>query len=427
MTEASTEPRAGAPEGAMAAGAWQLVPDGEWADPHPRYHRMRAETPILPVPEADLVVLTRWHDCERVLRDPSVSSDPGSRRWQPERDQRLDLRSQISGSEIRVLLFMDPPDHTRLRRLVSAAFTPRTVERLRSHVGELVREMLDDAAAKAADGDGTFDLIEDLGYLLPVTVICELLGVPVADRDRFAPWSSAASRLLDGDIDQATAMEGLGALMQFVGYFNDLFEERRRAPADDLVSHLLAVEEEGDRLGHDELMSTILLLFIAGHETTTNLIGNGIVALLRHRDQWDRLVADPRGLAPSTVEEVLRFDGPVHVTARTATQGMVVGEGTSDATTIEAGQQMVCALAAANRDPARFPEPDRLDVGRADNQHLTFSHGIHYCLGAALARLEGQEAFAELARRYPDLELAAEPEHRDHFVLRGYREVRLTP
>jgi cytochrome P450 len=402
---------------------FQLVADGEWPDPHPSYHRMRAETPILAVPDLDMWVLTRYADCERVLRHPGVSTDPSARRFRPE-EEGLDLRSRLTDSEIRVLLFMDPPDHTRLRRLVSAAFTPRSVERLRSHVAELVDEMLGDAVARAGDGDGTFDLIAEVGYLLPVTVICELLGVPVEDRDRFAPWSSDASRMLDGDIDEATAMAGIAAIMQFVGYFNELFEERRARPGDDLVSRLLAVEEQGDRLTHGELLSTVLLLFVAGHETTTNLIGNGTVALMRHRDQWDRLVEDPQGRAAAAVEEVLRWDGPVHVTARTATQDMVVGEG-DEAVTVAAGQGMLCALAAANRDPARFPDPDRLDIGRADVQHLTFSQGAHYCLGAALARVEGQETFAALARRFPGLELAAEPEHREHFVLRGYREVQV--
>lgn len=409
----------------VTQSGFQLVPEGEWADPHPRYHRMRAQTPILAVPELDMWVLTRFADTERVLRDPTVSTDPSVRRFRPE-EGRLDLRSRLTDSDIRVLLFMDPPDHTRLRRLVSAAFTPRSVERLRAHVAELVGQMLRDAAAKAADGDGTFDLIAEVGYLLPVTVICELLGVPVQDRDRFAPWSIDASRMLDGDIDEATAMAGITAIMSFVSYFNELFEQRRARPADDLVSRLLAVEEEGDRLTHGELLSTVLLLFIAGHETTTNLIGNGAVALMRHREQWERLVADPAGMAASAVEEVLRWDGPVHVTARMATRDMVIGEG-DGAVTVEAGQQMLCVLAAANRDPDRFADPDRFDIGRADAQHLTFSQGPHYCLGAALARLEGQETFAALARELPGMEPAAEPEHRDHFVLRGYRQVLVRP
>jgi cytochrome P450 len=264
-----------------------------------------------------------------------------------------------------------------------------------------------------------FDLVEALAYPLPVTVICELLGVPVADRHLFGPWSSALSRLLDGDIDQPTLDAGLEAALHLIGYLNDLFAERRKAPRDDLVSALLAVEEEGDRLTEAELQSIVLLLFVAGHETTMNLIGNGTVALLQERSQWDLLCADP-GLAPGAVEELLRFDGPVHVTQRTATQDAMVG-----AVQVEAGQTVIPLLAAANRDPLRFTDPDRLDIRRPDVQHLTYSHGIHYCLGAALARLEGQEVFRALAQRLPGLELVEEPVHRDHFVLRGYSAIRV--
>jgi cytochrome P450 len=311
----------------------------------------------------------------------------------------------------RSMLMMDPPDHTRLRKLVSKAFTPRTVERLRPHVAELVQEMLDDV-----DPAG-FDLIAGLGYPLPVTVICELLGIPVEDRHLFGPWSSDASRMLDADLDQATIQRGLMAFMQLVNYLNGIFEERRAAPRDDLLSALLAAEEEGDRLSEEELRSTVVLLFVAGHETTMNLIGNGTVAMLRQRREWERLVADP-SLAPGAVEESLRFDGPVHVTARAATVPSTVGD-----VQVEPGQGVVTLLAAANRDPERFPDPDRFDVTRPDNQHLTFSHGIHYCLGAALARLEGQEVFKALVQRFPTLDLVEEPVHREHFVLRGYQAV----
>jgi cytochrome P450 len=223
--------------------------------------------------------------------------------------------------------------------------------------------------------------------------------------------------MLDGNIDAATQQRGLLAFMQLVNYLNGIFEERRAAPRDDLLSALLAAEEAGDKLSEEELRSTVVLLFVAGHETTTNLIGNGVVALLRQRDQWDRLVADP-SLAPGAVEECLRFDGPVHLTGRTATVPSRVG-----GVDVEPGQGVVTLLAAANRDPDRFPDPDRLDITRPDNQHLTFSHGIHYCLGAALARLEGQEAFKALTQRFPTLELTEEPVHREHFVLRGYRAV----
>jgi hypothetical protein len=225
--------------------------------------------------------------------------------------------------------------------------------------------------------------------------------------------------MLDGNLDDAALNAGLSAVMQIVGYLNELFAERRKQPQDDLVSALLAVEEEGDRLTETELLSIVLLLFVAGHETTMNLIGNGTVALLRSRDQWAKLCEDP-SLVPNGVEELLRFDGPVHATQRFATVPSTVGE-----VELEAGQGVICHLAAANRDPARWDHPDDLDVARPDAQSLTFSHGIHYCLGAALARLEGQETFRALARRFPGLELAEEPVHRDHFVLRGYRAVQL--
>jgi len=269
-----------------------------------------------------------------------------------------------------------------------------------------------------ASGSGQLEVIGQLAYPLPVIVICQLLGVPVEDRDQFQGWSSDASRLLDGDIDEATANRGIVAAMSFINYFNGLFEERRREPRDDLLSGLLAAEEEGDVLSEEELRSIVLLLFIAGHETTMNLIGNGLLALLRNRDQLDLLREDPT-LAPSAVEELLRYDGPVHATARIATEDLEVA-----GVELEAGSQVICFLAAANRDPARFDDPDRLDIRRADNHHLTFSHGIHYCLGAALARVEGQVVLGTLARRYPNLALVTdEPEYRDHKVLRGLREL----
>lgn len=388
------------------ATAPELVPPEQWADPHPHYHRVRADKPIWWIPEWDEYVFTRFDDCERILRDPTMSSDPSTRRVEP---AFLELGEGMERP--RAMLFMDAPDHTRLRKLVSKAFTPRTVERLRPHVAELVRGMLDQV-----DPTG-FDLIAGLGYPLPVTVICELLGIPAEDQHLFGPWSSDASRMLDADLDPATTQRGLLAFMQLVNYLNGIFEERRAHPRDDLLSALLAAEEAGDKLSEDELRTTVVLLFVAGHETTTNLIGNGTVALLRQRDQWERLVAEPT-LAPSAVEEVLRYDGPVHVTARTATVETRIGD-----VVVEPGQGLVTLLAAANRDPVRFPEPDRLDITRSDSHHLTFSQGAHYCLGAALARLEGQEVFAALPQRFPDLHLTEDPVHRDHFVLRGYQAV----
>jgi len=383
-------------------------------NPHPLYHRLRTEAPIYSPSDWDDHLLTRWADCEAVLRDARWSSDPSHVAADDD-----DFRSEFSAAGVRVLLFMDPPDHTRVRRLVSKAFTPRRIEQLREHVGEICDELLD-----AWKGDEPFEVIAGLAYPLPVIVICELLGVPVDDRHQMEGWSADASRLLDFSmIDEATAMKGMVAAMQFINYFNGLFEARRADPQDDLLTELLKAEEEGDKLTEEELRSIVLLLFIAGHETTMNLIGNGLFAALQHRDQWGRLVADP-SLVPSAVEEMLRFDGPVHLTGRIATEDLQVGD-----RTFTKGQQVVALLAAANRDPEKFPDPDRFDVGRTDNPHLTFSHGIHFCLGAALARLEGQVVFDRLVRRYPTLQLACDPatvDYREHFILRGLKALPVT-
>jgi cytochrome P450 len=401
MGDAATEPliATGLEEAAGRPSVPELVPADQWPDPHPHYHRMRTETPIKP--------FTRYADCERILRDPTMSSSPEHRRMKSEIPAMMD----DFAARPTTMLMMDPPDHTRLRKLVSNVFTPRKVETLRPHVAELVHGMLD-----TVDPSG-FDLIATVGFPLPTTVICELLGIPAEDQSLFGPWSSDASRMLDGDLDDATIQRGMLAFMSLINYLNGIFEARRANPRDDLLSALLAAEEEGDRLSEEELRSTVVLLFVAGHETTTNLIGNGTVAMLRQREQWDRLCADP-SLAPGAVEECLRFDGPVHLTGRTATVDCEVG-----GQPVEKGQGCTTLLAAANRDPERFPDPDRLDITRPDNHHLTFSHGIHYCLGAALVRLEGQEVFKALTQRFPTLELTAEPVHREHFVLRGYQAV----
>ncbi|MGH9186842.1 MAG: cytochrome P450 [Acidimicrobiales bacterium] len=403
---------------AVSLTAEQVFAPENRVDPHPLYHRLRSERPLFYGELWDEWILTRYADCEAVLRDHRWSTDPHHRRTRPDL-QAQDVRAEFDAMGAKVLLFLDPPDHTRLRRLVSKAFTPRSVDQLRPHVRDLVDDLLDQAVEEAGAGR-TFDLMPALAYPLPVVVICELMGVPLEDRDEFQGWSSDASRLLDGDIDEDAAMRGLVAAMGLINYFNGLFEERRRHPGDDLISRLLAVEEQGDRLTEQELRSTVLLLFIAGHETTMNLIGNGMYALGRHPDELRRLQADP-GLVPSAVEEMLRWDGPVHVTARIATVDLdIAGQ------PMPAGCQVVCLLSAANRDPARFDDPDRLDVGRADNHHLTFSAGMHFCLGAALARMESQVVFDALVRRFPDLALTAEPvEYRDHFVLRGLKALPL--
>jgi cytochrome P450 len=400
-----------APASVFTAIASQQFGDFDWEDPWPTYDRMRSEAPVWKN-ELDEWVMTRHADCEAVLRDPRFSSNP------VHRDPPLVVDGSfpdISSVDSHTLLFMDPPDHTRLRALVSKAFTPRTVERLRPRIQELVDGILDEAAER-----GSLDVVADLGFELPVTVICELMGVPLADRDQFAGWSSDASRLLDGFMTAEELQAGLLAAMSFFAYFNNLFDERRRTPGDDLISALLAAEEAGERLLPEELSSIVVLLFIAGHETTMNLIGNGTYALLRQPDELARWRDDPT-LDASAVEELLRFDPSAHITGRTATEDIEV-----NGHPIRKGAGVITLIAAANRDPARFHAPDRLDLGRPDNHHLAFSQGMHYCLGAALARLEGQITIGSLVRRFPDIELAEQPVHRDHFVLRGLKSLRVT-
>jgi cytochrome P450 len=387
------------------------------ADPHPLYHQIRADEPIAAFPEFGNYLLTRWADCERVLRDTRFSSDMSKRILPPGVEVSPGGLLDTAGNpDFKTLLFLDPPDHTRIRGLVSKAFTPRTVERLRPHITEITDEILD-----RAQEEGSLDIVHDLGYQVPITVICELMGVPLDDREQFGPWSSAASRILDAEtLTEAEIGEALMGVMHLVNYFNQLFDDRRVHPGDDLVSALLAAEESGDKLSDIELRSIVLLLFVAGHETTTNLIGNGMWALLQHPDQLQRLRDDPT-LIGGAVEELLRYDGPVHLTGRVATEDLEIADGVI----ARKGEGVTLLLAAANRDPVRFEDPDRLDIARPDPRHLTFSHGIHYCLGAALARVEGQTAIQSLVTRFDHIEVTEQPTYRDHFVLRGLNSLRV--
>ncbi len=378
-------------------------------DPYPLYRKLRELDPVHRSPAGPLI-LTRHADATAVLRDPRFSSNPSHLGGE---------RPQVGPRRVdtKVLLFLDPPDHTRLRSLVAKAFTPAVVRRLRPRVEQLVAELLDAAAER-----GSLELIADLAYPLPVAVICELLGVPAEDRALFGTWSSDASRLLDRDIDldEAAVERGGAAIAGFTEYFGGLIQRRRAEPRDDLLSGLIAAEEDGQRLSWEELFTTIILLYLAGHETTVNLVGNGALALLRHPDQLERLRRDP-SLAPLAVEELLRYDSPVHLTARIATTGLAVAD-----VPVPRGDQVIALVAAANHDPAVFADPEGLDVGRRDNRHLSFSAGMHYCLGAALARLEGELAFTALLRRFPRLELTdPDPQLREHFVLRGLRSLNL--
>jgi pimeloyl-[acyl-carrier protein] synthase len=377
------------------------------ADPYPTYHRLRVEDPVHHSP-LGFWVLTRYEDVVAVLRDPRLAKEAIARvvaaRFGVEVPPGIGLS----------MLDRDPPDHTRLRGLVSKAFTPRVVEGLRPHIQQIV-----DGLLERVDGTGSMDLIEEFAYPLPVIVICEMLGVPVEDHERFKGWSLEIARSLDLILrppDSDLARRSTDARHALTDYFRGLIAERRASPRGDMLSALIAAEEAGDKLSEHELLATCILLLVAGHETTVNLIGNGTLALLRHPDELRRLRENP-GLIGSAVEELLRYDGPVQRTARIPSAAVTIG-----GRTIEAGELVMPFIGAADRDPAQFADPDRLDIARTDNRHIAFGWGIHFCLGAPLARVEGQIAINTLVQRLPKLALATDrPEYRQSLTLRGLK------
>jgi hypothetical protein len=383
------------------------------ADPYPFYRRLREADPVHLSP-LGFWVLTRYDDCVMVLRDPRFGRAGF--------EGMLESVYGGAGEQGRLptsMLFRDPPDHTRLRVLVSRAFTPRVVEGLRPRIQQIADGLLD-----RVQGEGRMEVIGDLAYPLPVTVISEMLGVPKADRERIKQWSADIARSLDAiglAADQAIVDRGRAGRRAIGDYFRSLIPERKKRPRGDLLSLLIEAEEQGDKLSEGELLATCILLYIAGHETTVNLIGNGLLALLRHPMELKRLRDDP-SLTQSAVEELLRYDGPVQRTARITNADVEIGEHK-----IPRGTMVVAVIGAANRDPAHFPNPDRLDLSRADNRHIAFGFGIHFCLGAPLARLEGQIALGSLLRRFSGLALATDtPEWRESQVLRGLKALPVT-
>ena len=378
-------------------------------DPYPFYRVLQARHRVFVGRLLSTHVLSRYDDIVAVLGDARFSVDRRQadivRRLQPFRG----LSAEFTGAIERALLMTDPPDHTRLRRLVNKAFTPRVVEALRGRIESLVNELLDAAAPRRH-----MELIGAFAYPLPVTVIAELLGIPATDRARLKEWSDTLSVLLD----PLQAGDGLGpterAYREIAAYMRPIFTERRQAPRDDLISALVAVEEDGQPLTETELLALTMLILGAGHETTTNLIANAVLALLRNPGERRRLQDDP-ALIGSAVEEFLRYDSPVQMTDRVASVDCEIA-----GHPIRKGMVVALLLGAANRDPSRFADPDRLDLGRQDNHHLSFGHGAHFCLGAALARVEAQIAVAALLRRFPDLDGEHSPrEWKRSIVLRG--------
>lgn len=378
------------------------------ADPYPTYRALREAAPVFRSP-LGFWFASRYHDVALVLRDRRFGKDFAESMGRRYGKQVLD--EPAVANLARTMLVLDPPDHTRLRGLVSKAFTARRVEEMRPRIAAIVDELID----RQIDSGG-MDLVHDFSHPLPVIVICDMLGIPPEDRQQFFDESRVNGRLLDPVPLSREEMDRANANSRALGeYFDSLFERRRREPQDDLTTLLVQAEEAGDRLSAEELRANVGLLFAAGHETTANLIANGMLALHRQPDQWARLVADP-SLAAGAADELLRFDSSVQISARVTTEKVELS-----GVEIEPGETVVVLLGAGNRDPDVFADPDRLDITRANVRPLSFGGGIHHCLGAQLARLEIELAFEALARRLPKLRLPEldTPQWRQRFTLRG--------
>ncbi len=363
------------------------------ANPYEVYERLRSKNPIHRMRLINAWALTEYDDAMAILQDHRRFSSG---------------ENKLEYAPYRTMLDLDPPDHTRLRSLVSKAFTPRSVALLGPRIEEIVEELLDDLADK-----DSFDLISDFAFPFPVIVIAEMLGIPAEDRDKFNVWSNDIALAVEPILSGEEIVRVERASDEIIEYFEGIIEQRRRQPRDDMLSALLAAEEEGDRLTHDELLGTLMLLLVAGNETTRSLIGNGMLALLKNPDQLQRLRENP-DLLESAIDEMLRYDSPVQFIIRVVMEDVEFkGE------RFRAGQKVLLLVGASNRDPTVFTDPAALDIGRQEKSHLSFGRGIHYCLGSPLALLEARVAFANLIERFSSIELVTEPDFRNQIVLRG--------
>jgi cytochrome P450 len=378
------------------------------ANPYPLYHRLRSERPVHWDPFLHSWVVTRYADVIRVLHHFSAKRTPT-----PEQltSKGLSAMNPIAQVMVRQMLFLDAPDHTRLRALASAAFTPARVERLRSHIQEIVDGLLDPVVHS-----GRMNVIADLAGPMPAIVTAEMLGVPSSDHEQLRIWSTDFAEMLGNFQHNPDRLPRvLRSVEEMSQYFCSAIRERRRRPSDGLIQAMMDAEVEGERLTEEEIVANLIVTMVGGQETTTNLIGNGVLSLLRNRAELEKMRGDASCM-PSAVEELLRYESPSQHTARLAPTDVEMG-----GHQIRSGQAVIAVMAAANRDPERFPDPDRLDVTRSDNRHLAFGWAAHFCFGAALARLEGQIAFTTILRRLPNLALQdSQPlEWRHNLGLRG--------
>ena len=390
------------PERWRAGVAYNPLSDEMVRDPYPVYTRLRERSPVHYSRLVGGLVLSRYADVDRVLRDHALFSSNPDLRKSPKTGYRQPL-------EERSMLFMDPPDHTRLRALVNKAFTRPAINALEPRIRAIMAGLLDDIE----DPNG-FDLMEAVAVPLPVIVIAEMLGIPQEDRAQFRIWSDQRARLLEPMLTRAEHKTAAEAWVQLGQYFLSVIKSRQGEPRDDIMTRLVQAEEQGDTLSETEMLNMLRLLLVAGNETTTNLIGNGMLALLRHPDQLQALRDNP-GLIPAAVDELLRYDSPVQMALRCAVEDCDI-----DGTPLRAGQDVILLGGSANRDPDAFENPDQLDFNRKKPDHISFGRGIHYCLGAALANLEGRIAFEMLLERFASLSLLTErPVYRYNIVLCG--------
>jgi hypothetical protein len=397
-------------EPAVVTAEFNPFAPGMLADPYAMYRALREQAPIYWSEMMESWVLTRYDDIDAVLMDSRFSSDRTRAETRFSQMMREQQEQYGPMSNAQTMLTSDPPDHTRLRRLVSKAFTPRAVENLRPRIQEIVDYVLAEAGER-----GEFEIIHDLAYPLPVIVIAEMLGVPPEDRHRFKEWSDTVVATLGGPFTPPEVMDaGRKSIEELADYFSHIIAERRAEPKEDLISGLIAAEEGGQVLSEDEIFATCILLLIAGNETTTNLIGTSMLALFRNPDQM-QLLRDKPTLISSAVEELLRYAGPVHGTGRVPKDDIEIA-----GHTFKPGEMVFTLLAAGNRDPAHYENPEHLDITRNPTDHLALGDGIHFCLGAPLARAEAQIAIGTLLQRFPNLRLLdEEPEWGGTFIIRG--------